>query len=258
MHHIHLPSPNKPKSDVERPGQFFAVDLKKFSRTFHRKLNAFVVLVDGYSHYRWIYWIRVPSPKDKHDIFLNDILKGFYLSVCVPNNWLHFTLHPDNAMFFTSNRLKAFCDENGIKFDPSIRYQSDSNGLAEAAIKLLTTDGACNLASSRLPHRVYPYAVNHENQIRNMLPHGADNKSPAFRLEGTLSSPKYMKTFGCQGFIYDQLANHNKLEPPANPARFLHSKVLIFPRLLLLMKLLETLSTSELLTLFSTKQIRRH
>ena len=225
MHRVNMPSFNKPHAEYTSPGQYFAVDMKEFSRQFHKNLNAFVVIVDGYSHYRWIYWIKIPTPKYKKEVFLNDIFKAFYYSVCKPNAWLHFILHPDNAKFFTSNELQEFCAANGIILDPSIPYKPRTNGLAETAVHMIVQDGVCNLASAKLPHLVFPYACNTGNQIRNMIPNGPDGKSPEFRLKGDHTPVNSIRTFGCRGYIYDIKANTNKLQSKGNPGRFLQFKI---------------------------------
>jgi hypothetical protein len=223
LHRNTLPSSHAPIADPIRPGVYFAVDMKKFSVTFLHGYNAFVVIVDGFSHFYWLYWIKVPDP-DHSNVFLDQVLKPFYQEVCIPNHYLHFTLHPDNAATFVSRDVQHFCTEVGITLDPSVPYKPSTNGLAEAAVKVVASGAVVSLNCAKLPQSLYPFAANNAVRTHNRTPHGPDNKAPCERLDGTLSTGEDLRTFGAQVYIYDDKASSARLQAKGQPARFLQYK----------------------------------
>jgi hypothetical protein len=100
-------------------------------------------------------------------------------------------------------------------------FRPQKNGLAEAAIKSLTTTGMCNLAASQLNHQCFPYAVNHAAAVDNVIPKGPNNQSALFLLNGTPTYGNELRTFGCIGYVLDPHASKSKLMAPGHPARFL-------------------------------------
>ncbi len=152
---------------------------------------------------------------------LEEVFSKFFYTVCVPRGWLHFIFHPDNAQAFLSTAMLNFCKEKGITVDPSVPYQSSSNGLAEAAIKVLFRASACLLATSRLPHRVFPFAWSTAEDVHNSLPKLPSLKSPNFLLDGSETNVGNFRSFGAKCYLLNQKARSTLLEPPGQPGRWL-------------------------------------
>jgi hypothetical protein len=199
------------------------VDAKTYHRTFHGGFNTFVVFVDGYSHFYWVFWMKVPDPTH-HEVFLHDILKQFYQEVCLPRHWLRFTLHPDNAGMFTSHAVADYCTEMGIHLDPSIPHEPSSNGLAEAAVKILHQAGAVSVAAAGLHSNTLIYGVNQAAHVHNTLPHGPDGLSPSARSGGTITTGNDIRTFGSAVTLFDEHHSTARVEAPGHNGRFLQYK----------------------------------
>ena len=125
--HKQMPITNSPPRPP-RSGMVIAADLKKFNVEFYGRENTVVVFVDYHSSAIFSYCLHTPNPSK--NAMLNEVLSKFYNDVCIPNCWLRFTFHPDNAQAFLSSAMLGFCKEKGIIVDPSVPYQSSSNGLA--------------------------------------------------------------------------------------------------------------------------------
>jgi hypothetical protein len=221
MHRVTLKSDQKQIHTPPRPGMVFYIDCKKFSQSFHNGWNALIGIVDIHSHFSWVYWIKIPDPS-QNEVFLNDVLKGFYVSECLPRGWRHsITLHPDNAPNFVSRAVKKFCLDNNTTLDPSTIYKPQTNSYAEALMKILVLDGMCALAAAKMVHLAFPFAVIYCNYIRNRIPGGPDGHSPIFRMDGTLTDANFLHIWACGGYLYDYFSNHNKIQARGNPGRFL-------------------------------------
>jgi len=136
-----------PSAHLTRPGMYFAADFKTFSIDFHGHVNAVALLKDAYTKKTFSYWFYHPTPAGK--TFLSEIFKHFYMTICEPNQWKHFVYHPDNAKAFISHDMQDFCQSNGILMDPAVPYKPSTNGLAEAAIKVLTNAAACTMINDK-------------------------------------------------------------------------------------------------------------
>jgi hypothetical protein len=220
MHTHTNPTTNPPlKTKCPRPGMMWACDLKKFNLFFHGKKNTVVVFVDYHSTATFSYWMSLPETNS--DTFLLNIFTKFYDTVCVPNGWLRFIFHPDNATIFLSKSVEEFCTNKGILIDPSVRYKSSTNGLAESAIKVLTNASLCSLATSRLHKAVYPFAWLHCEIVHRAIPKLPSLKSPLFLLNGSPTNANDYITFGSKCYILDNKAKTTLLQSPGQPGRFL-------------------------------------
>ena len=218
MHRTSLPSPQGPPRPP-RPGMLISADAKIFKVNMHGKVNTVYTLVDHHSSFSWSYWLHHPNPEA--DAFLNKAFKPFYDNVCIPKNWLHFTFHPDSATNFTSKAMKDYCLHNGIILDPSPKYTSHQNGLAEVVHHKIALAAITSLHTAKLHNAMFPFAWMHAEQVRNAIPMAPHEKSSAFLMDGSTVSGNFSHTFGCCAYIYNDHHRKATLECPAREARFL-------------------------------------
>jgi hypothetical protein len=117
--------------------------------------------------------------------------------------------------------MENFCTSKGIIIDPSVRYKSSTNGLAESAIKILTNSSLCALATSRLHKAVYPFAWLHSEIVHRAIPKLPSLHSPLFLFSGSPTNADDYITFGCKCYILINQAKTTLLQSPGHPARFL-------------------------------------
>ena len=221
MHATFLHSDNPPVF-YHRPGARFDADFKTFKITFFGKVNTVVVLVDAYTKKSFSYWLFYPTEATPN-LFLEKVFKTFYSEVCLPNQWLHFVFHPDNAKTFLSGAMIQFCNEKSIIIDPSVKYKSSTNGNAESTLKVICNAAMCNLAASRLHRATFPFAWNHAEDIANDLGSAPSYLSPNFKTDGSECQAHNHRTYGSRCFILQHAVNKpsTNLTPPGTLARWL-------------------------------------
>ena len=172
-----------------------------------------VILDDTYSKKFYSYWFFYLTDS-LPNLFLHKVFERFYAEVCIPNKWLHFLFHPDNAKTFLSGEMLAYCVENHIVIDPSVKYKSSTNGIAESTIRDLTKAGMCNLISSGLHKSLYNFAWNYAEFIANCLPVAPAYLSPNFLTDGSETYVDSVHSFASRCFVL----NHSALKPSTNLA----------------------------------------
>jgi hypothetical protein len=218
MENQKMPTMNSPPIP-DRPGMVIAADLKKFNKEFYGRKNTVAVFVDYKSTATFSFWFHTPN--SSKNALLNECFIKFYNNVCIPNGWLRFTFHPDNAQAFLSVAMLKFCGEHNIVVDPSVRYKSSTNGLAEAAIKVLFRASATLLATSRLPANVFPFAWKTAEDVHNSLPKLPSLHSPNFLLNGAETHVANFRSFGARCYLLNEKARSTQLEPPGVAGRWL-------------------------------------
>ena len=220
MHATHLESENPPVL-YKRPGARFDADFKTFKITFFGKVNTVVVLVDAYSKKSYSYWLYYPTEATPN-LFLEKVFKTFYAEICLPNQWLHFVFHPDNARTFLSGAMISFCKDHSIVIDPSVKYKSQSNGNAESKLKVLTNAAMCNLAASGLHRTTFPFAWKHAEAVNNDLGTAPDYLSPNFKTDGSECLADNHHTYGSRCFILQHAVNKpsTNLQPSGHCGRW--------------------------------------
>jgi hypothetical protein len=212
MHSVTQPSSN-PNVKDQRPGARFDCDFKTFRVVLYGHVNTVVVFVDAYSKKSYSYWLFYPTEASPN-LFLHKVFKRFYAEVCIPNKWLHFLFHPDNAKTFLSGEMLAYCIENHIVVDPSVKYKSSTNGIAECTIRDLTKAGMCNLISGNLHKSLYNFAWNFAELVANCLPVAPSYLSPNFLTDGSETNMEHFHSFASKCFVL----NHSVLKPSTNLA----------------------------------------
>ncbi len=105
-----------------RPGEAIAADI------FNYEGKDYLVITDKLSGWNDVYDIaRGATSQDVQKHFMK-----WFISLGVPNR-----ITTDNGPQFRSGDFVAFCDDWGIKYDPSSPYHHVANGYAEAAVNAM-------------------------------------------------------------------------------------------------------------------------
>ena len=76
----------------------------------------------------------------------------------------------DNAGENTSKAVVQFCNNNGIKIEPSPPYGPEGNGAAERIVQEHWNRARMLMFSSNLPQQLWVEALRHAKWLRNRLP----------------------------------------------------------------------------------------
>ncbi|GFU69084.1 retrovirus-related Pol polyprotein from transposon TNT 1-94 [Trichonephila clavipes] len=123
-------------------------------------------------------------------------------------------MRTDNGLEFVNELLDTYLANSGIFHEKTIPYNSESNGKAERANRVLLERARSLLHESKLPLKFWAEAINSSTQVSNVTPRKGKEKIP---LEiWTSNKPKlnYLKKFGCVAYFHVPKVLRNKFEIP--------------------------------------------
>ncbi|CAI7812499.1 unnamed protein product [Closterium sp. NIES-53] len=105
----------------------------------------------------------------------------------------------DGGGEYTSQRLKQFLAEKGIKRLVSLPYVHQQQGVAERLNQTLQNTMRKLLRGMRLPNHQWPEAMDHAVMLHNLLSSSSlpNNASPHLLWTGKQGSTKMLRVFGC-------------------------------------------------------------
>jgi transposase InsO family protein len=129
------------------------------------------------------------------------------------------TFRSDRGGEYLSNAMQSYLSENGIKFECTVGYAPQQNGVAERKNRTLSEAARTMLISSKLPKSYWAEALNNANDTFNSLP-DEKLKSPYEKL--FLCVPKYdFHEFGSDVYVKVHDHNRRKLDSKAEKMKFL-------------------------------------
>jgi hypothetical protein len=132
------------------------------------------------------------------------------------------TLRDDKGGEYTSNELKAFCDEHGISREHTIRDSPEQNGVAEQFNRTLQEGIKSMLAQARLPHSMWVDAAKAFVHIYNRTPSSTLNFQTPYELwNGHKPSVAHLRVWGCLAFVHLQKDQRSQLAPNARRCIFI-------------------------------------
>lgn len=112
-------------------------------------------------------------------------------------------LRSDNGKEYINREFKALLTKNGIRHETSAPYSPHQNGTAERGWRTLYEMGRCMLLDSKLPDKLWNYAVQTAAYIRNRCYSRRTKKTPYEMLTGTKPSMSKLQKFGSMCFAYN-------------------------------------------------------
>ena len=172
----------------------------------------YVSLIDDYSHFCRVYLMKNKSETE------NVIIK--FIKEMIAGNVKISKLRSDNGGEFTSKRLKAFCQENGIKQEYTCKYTPQQNAVAERMNRTILDKVRCMLLETNLPKYLWGEAVrNAVYQINRSPTRALDGETPAMKQFGKQDLNK-LRVFGAKAWML-KLPKQSKLEPRAVAMRMI-------------------------------------
>ncbi|GJV24042.1 ribonuclease H-like domain-containing protein [Tanacetum coccineum] len=173
----------------------------------------YVLFLDHFSHYVWIYPL-----KNKSDMFA----KFVHFRNYVKNQFKCDikSLQCDHGGEFDNNQLHTLFNTNGIHLRFSCPKTSQQNGKAERMIRTINNTIRTLLFQAHLPPPFWVEALHMATYLLNLLPSKAiQNDIPFTKLFHKDPDYSRLRIFGC--LCYPHLHSPHKLAPRATPCIFL-------------------------------------
>ncbi|GBM29160.1 Retrovirus-related Pol polyprotein from transposon TNT 1-94 [Araneus ventricosus] len=129
----------------------------------------FMVLVDDFSGMYFTYFL-----KNKNEVF--DIFSQFKAKYENLTDKRIKKLRTDNGLKFVNEQLDTYLANLGIFHENTIPYNSESNGKAERANRILLERARSLLYESELPLKFWAEAINFSTQVSNVTPRKGKEK----------------------------------------------------------------------------------
>ncbi|GJZ64027.1 ribonuclease H-like domain-containing protein [Tanacetum coccineum] len=173
----------------------------------------YVLFLDHFSHYLWIYPLRSKSDMfDKFLHFRNYVKNQFKCEIK--------SFQCDHGGEFDNNRLHTLFAKHGIQLRFSCPKTSQQNGKAERMIRTINNIIRTLLFQAHLPPTFWVEALHMATYLLNLLPSTAiQNEIPYTRLFNKPPNYSRLRIFGC--LCYPHLHSPHKLAPRATPCIFL-------------------------------------
>ncbi|GFU46544.1 retrovirus-related Pol polyprotein from transposon TNT 1-94 [Trichonephila clavipes] len=120
----------------------------------------------------------------------------------------------DNGLEFVNEKLDTYLANSGIFHEKTIPYNSESNGKAERANRVLLERAKSLLYESKLPLKFWAEAINCSTQVSNVTPRKGKEKIPLEIWTGNKPKLNYLKKFGCVAYFHAPKVLRNKFEVP--------------------------------------------
>nr|GEV67131.1 hypothetical protein [Tanacetum cinerariifolium] len=163
----------------------------------HKKYT--LVIVDEYSRYTWVYFLRKKSQAPK-------IIMSLIRMVENQNDVKVKQIRTDNETEFRNHKLKSFSDEKGISQNFSSPYTPEQNGIAKRKNRTLIKTARTMLNGSVLSKHFWTEAVRIACYTHNRsIISKRHDKTPCEIFREIIHDISYFQVFGCDVFIH----NHN-------------------------------------------------
>ncbi|GBN74197.1 Retrovirus-related Pol polyprotein from transposon TNT 1-94 [Araneus ventricosus] len=167
----------------------------------------FMVLVDDFSGMYFTYFL-----KNKNELL--DIFSQFKAKYENLTDKRIKKLRTDNGLEFVNEQLDTYLANSGIFHEKTIPYNSESNGKAERANRILLERARSLLYESELPLKFWAEAINFSTQVSNVTPRKGKEKIPLETWIGKKPKLNYLKKFGCVAYFHVPKVMRNKFDVP--------------------------------------------
>ncbi|GBN45793.1 Retrovirus-related Pol polyprotein from transposon TNT 1-94 [Araneus ventricosus] len=123
-------------------------------------------------------------------------------------------LRTDNGLEFVNEQLDTYLANTGIFHEKTIPYNSESNGKAERANRILLERARSVLYESELPLKFWAEAINFSTQVSNVTPPKGTEIIPLETWIGKKPKLNYLKKFGCVAYFHVPKVTRNKFDVP--------------------------------------------
>lgn len=174
-----------------------------------------MLFLDDYSHYLWVYPLRLKSEVFSKFIHFSNLVKTQHEAMIK-------ILQCDNGGEYNNSRFHKHFAEHGIAFRFSCPHTSQQNGKAERMIRTVNNSISSLLFQAQLSPTFWAEALHVAAHIINILPSSSiERKSPHSILFGVTPTYDNLHVFGCMCFPNVNYSNLHKPSPRSTPCLFL-------------------------------------
>ncbi|GJT30548.1 retrovirus-related pol polyprotein from transposon TNT 1-94 [Tanacetum coccineum] len=174
-----------------------------------------LVIVDEYSRYTWVYFLRKKSQAP-------EMIMSFIRMVENQNDVKVKQIRTDNGTEFRNHELESFCDEKGISQNFSSPYTPKQNGVAERRNRTLIEAARTMLNGLVLSKHFWTDAIRTAcyTQNRSIIVK-RHNKTSYEIFRERIPDINYFHMFGCPVFIHNHKDHLGKFDAKADDGYFL-------------------------------------
>lgn len=190
-------------TDVAGPMKVPTIDGHRYYQT----------IIDDYSHFTQTYLMHQKSEAADNIVkYVKEIerQKGIKIQ----------RIRCDNGGEYTSNYLKHFCANNGIKLEYTLPYSPQMNGKSERMNRTIFDKARTLLNESNLPKKLWGNAILTATFLINRCPTSAIKYRIPAKVFGNDMMLNKLKPFGCKGWMVI-MPRRDKLSPRATEVRLL-------------------------------------
>lgn len=154
----------------------------------------YMTMIDDHSRYTVVYFL-----KEKSEVA--DKIREYVRFTETQFGRKPKVIRSDRGGEYTSNVLRKFYTDEGIKAEFTAGYAPQQNGVAERRNRTLNEMGLCMLLDAGLPRHFWAEAVNTAAYIQNRLPSLAIGSTPYKIWFGQKADLQHLKIFGCSARV---------------------------------------------------------
>lgn len=212
--HLKLPF-YKSNSHVSKPFELIHSDVWTSPVMSLSGIRYYVLFLDDYSHFVWVYPIR-----RKSEVFSKFLHFSAYVKTQFNSKIVSFQC--DNGGEYNNSQFRQHFDLNGISARFSCPHTSQQNRKSERMIRTLNNSIRALLFQSKLSPAYSAEALHVATHLANIFPSSSiQNKTPFSVLFGRTPSYRHLRVFGCLCFPNLNNPTTHKLEARSTPCLFL-------------------------------------
>ena len=169
-----------------------------------------LVIVDDFTRAKYVVGL-----KQRNDAI--NVINSFVSTVVRPLGHTVSRMRSDNASEFKSAEFNSWAVDNNIQLTYSSPYASESNGIAERAIRTINTAAEVLRHAACLPQAAWMECYSTAALLERYIPRSSDGVSPHELITGRKPPYNRLKAFGCTAFINVSTKLRTALSPTSHP-----------------------------------------
>jgi hypothetical protein len=215
---VNLDIPKPVTIRAAQPMEVIHMDLKgPFTIPSFSGHKYILIFVDDHSHFSWLFFIQSKSE------VLDHVKRFFADTALIRKKFPWCCLRCDNAGENTSDSIRNWYVEKGIRLETSTPHEPWQNGRVESHINHLSNIARTVMNSSGLKGSFWARAYSYANDVSNVQPRASMNTTPYEVIYGRKPNLTHFQPFGIECWVYvrtDQRKDRT-LDPRGEPAIYL-------------------------------------
>ncbi|KAK2451921.1 putative mitochondrial protein [Trifolium repens] len=173
------------------------------------------VVVDDYSRYTWVNFIR-----EKSDAF--DVFKELCIQIQREKGSNVVRIRSDHGREFENSKFNEFCSTEGIKHEYSSPITPQQNGIVERKNRMIQESARVMLHAKNIPYHFWAEAMNTACYVHNRVTLRKGTTSTLYELwKDRKPTVKHFHIFGSKCYILADREPRRKLDPKSDEGFFL-------------------------------------